>query len=101
MEGECLLVKVLGKFKLTDIPPALCSVLRVHIEVIFEIDANNVRAADKSSKSGSITITTKKGHPSKESIEYMACEAEGSAAEESAVGVRRTASVLRCSLHVW
>merc|ERR1719422_709747 len=73
-EGERPMTKdnhLLGKFDLTDIPPAPRGVPQ--IEVTFDIDANgilNVSACDKSTgKQNKITITNDKGRLSKEEIE--------------------------------
>merc|ERR1712054_729728 len=64
---------MLGKFELTNIPPAPRGVPQ--IEVSFEIDANGilqVSAADKGTgKSEKITITADKGRLSQEEIERM------------------------------
>tara|TARA_Y100001970_G_scaffold293091_1_gene437697 strand:- start:67 stop:2001 length:1935 start_codon:yes stop_codon:yes gene_type:complete len=69
---------LLGKFELTNIPPAPRGVPQ--IEVSFDIDANgilNVSAADKSTgHSEKITITNDKGRLSKEDIERMVSDAE-------------------------
>ena len=88
-EGERPLTKdnnLLGKFKLTGIPPAPCGVPQ--IEVTFEIDANGimkVSAADRGTgKSESITITNKKGRLTQEEIDRMVAEAETFAAEDEA-----------------
>jgi L1 cell adhesion molecule like protein len=71
---------LLGKFELSRIPPALRGVPQ--IEVTFNISANgilNVSASnDKTtSKSNRITITNNKGHLSKEEIEGMVQEVQG------------------------
>lgn len=86
-EGERSLTKdnnLLGKFDLTDIPPAPRGVPQ--IEVTFEIDANGimkVSASDKGTgKSESITITNDKGRLSQEDIERMVKEAEEFADED-------------------
>merc|ERR1712231_33627 len=80
-EGERAMTKdnhLLGKFDLTQIPPAPRGVPQ--IEVTFDIDANgilNVSAADKSTgKQNKITITNDKGRLSKEEIERMVNDAE-------------------------
>jgi molecular chaperone DnaK len=75
--------KTLGRFLLTDIPPAPRGVPQ--IEVTFDIDANgivHVSAKDKGTgKSQSITITSSSGL-SKEEIERMQKEAEMYAEED-------------------
>jgi L1 cell adhesion molecule like protein len=80
-EGERACTKdnnLLGKFELSDIPPAPRGVPQV--EVTFDIDANgilNVSASDKTTgKSNRITITNDKGRLSKEEIDRMVNEAE-------------------------
>ncbi|KAJ2453329.1 ATPase with role in protein import into the ER [Coemansia sp. RSA 2336] len=80
-EGERSLTKDnnrLGKFELTNIPPAPRGVPQ--IEVTFELDANGilkVGAIDKGTGKGeSITITNNKGRLSDEEIERMLREAE-------------------------
>merc|ERR1711871_883493 len=80
-EGERAMTKdnhMLGKFELTNIPPAPRGVPQ--IEVSFEIDANGilqVSAADKGTgKQEKITITADKGRLSQEEIERMVKEAE-------------------------
>ena len=80
-EGEHAMTKdnnILGKFKLTGIPPAPRGIPQ--IEVTFDIDANgilNVSAADKSTgRANKITMTNDKGRLSKEEIERMVQEAE-------------------------
>ncbi|KAJ2015766.1 ATPase with role in protein import into the ER, partial [Coemansia sp. S610] len=74
----------LGKFELTNIPPAPRGVPQ--IEVTFEIDANGilkVGAIDKGTGKGeSITITNNKGRLSDEEIERMVKEAEEFAEED-------------------
>merc|ERR1719199_1597972 len=79
-EGERSMTKdnhILGKFELTNIPPAPRGVPQ--IEVTFEIDANGilqVSAEDKGTgKSEKITITNDKGRLSQEEIERMVEEA--------------------------
>jgi len=86
-EGERAMTKdnhQLGKFELTNIPPAPRGVPQ--IEVTFEIDANGilqVSAADKGTgKSEKITITADKGRLSQEEIERMVREAEEFAEED-------------------
>ncbi|KAG0066481.1 ATPase with role in protein import into the ER, partial [Linnemannia elongata] len=68
----------LGKFELTNIPPAPRGVPQ--IEVTFEIDANGilrVSASDKGTgKTETITITNDKGRLTDEEIERMIKEAE-------------------------
>ena len=92
-EGERSLTKdnnLLGKFELTDIPPAPRGVPQ--IEVIFELDANGilkVSASDKGTgKHESITINNDKGRLSAEEIERMVEEAEKYAEEDKAVRER-------------
>ena len=92
-EGERARTKdnnLLGKFELSDIPPAPRGVPQ--IEVTFDIDANgilNVSALDKTTgKSNHITITNDKGRLSKEEIERMVNEAEKYKAEDEAVSAR-------------
>merc|ERR1711968_179708 len=89
-EGERAMTKdnhQLGKFELTNIPPAPRGVPQ--IEVSFEIDANDilqVSAADKGTgKSEKITITADKGRLSQEEIERMVQEAEEFAEEDKKV----------------
>jgi heat shock protein 5 len=76
----------LGKFELTNIPPAPRGVPQ--IEVTFELDANGilkVSAVDKGTgKAESITITNDKGRLSTEDIERMVEEAEKYAEEDKA-----------------
>src|SRR5699024_5216470 len=75
--------KTLGRFQLTDIPPAPRGVPQ--IEVKFDIDANgivNVSAKDKgTNKEQSITIKSSSGL-SDEEIDKMVKEAEENAEEE-------------------
>jgi heat shock protein 5 len=92
-EGERSLTKdnnLLGKFELTDIPPAPRGVPQ--IEVVFELDANGilkVSASDKGTgKHESITITNDKGRLSAEDVERMVEEAEKYAEEDKAVRER-------------
>merc|ERR1711871_1250995 len=89
-EGERAMTKdnhQLGKFELTNIPPAPRGVPQ--IEVTFEIDANGilqVSAEDKGTgKSEKITITAEKGRLSEEEIERMVEEAEQFAEEDKKV----------------
>jgi len=86
-EGERAMTKdnhLLGKFELSDIPPAPRGVPQ--IDVTFEIDANGilqVGAEDKGTgKSEKITITAEKGRLSDEEIERMVQEAEEYAEED-------------------
>jgi len=95
-EGERAMTKdnhQLGKFELTNIPPAPRGVPQ--IEVTFEIDANGilqVSAADKGTgKSEKITITADKGRLSQEEIERMVREAEEFAEEDKKTQGRITA----------
>ena len=88
-EGERTMTKdnnILGKFELTNIPPAPRGVPQ--IEVSFELDANGilrVSAADKGTgKTESITITNDKGRLTTEEIERMVAEAEQFAEEDKA-----------------
>ncbi|KAF2760180.1 heat shock protein 70 [Pseudovirgaria hyperparasitica] len=92
-EGERSMTKDnnnLGKFELTNIPPAPRGVPQ--IEVTFELDANGilrVSAADKGTgKSESITITNDKGRLTAEEIERMVEEAEKYADEDKATRER-------------
>jgi heat shock protein 1/8 len=80
-EGERGFTKdnhLLGRFDLTDIPPAPRGVPQ--IEVSFDLDANgilNVSAVEKGTgKTNKITITNDKGRLSKEDIENMVKTAE-------------------------
>merc|ERR1712152_54068 len=80
-EGERAMTRdnhILGKFDLTNIPPAPRGVPQ--IEVTFDIDSNgilNVSALEKGSgKAEKITITNDKGRLSKEEIEKMVSDAE-------------------------
>ena len=91
--------KTLGRFQLTDIPPAPRGVPQ--IEVKFDIDANgivNVSAKDLGTgKEQKITILSDSGM-SKEDIDRMVKEAEAHAAEDKAqkeaVDVRNTGDSL-------
>jgi len=93
LEGERAMAKdnhMLGKFELTNIPPAPRGVPQ--IEVTFEIDANGilqVGASDKGTgKSEKITITADKGRLSQEEIDRMVREAEEFADEDKKVAQR-------------
>ncbi|KAI2633385.1 heat shock protein 70 family [Xylaria nigripes] len=88
-EGERSMTKdnnLLGKFELTNIPPAPRGVPQ--IEVSFELDANGilkVSASDKGTgKTESVTITNDKGRLTPEEIERMVAEAEKYAEEDKA-----------------
>ncbi|KAI5814163.1 heat shock protein 70 family [Pyronema omphalodes] len=88
-EGERSMTKdnnLLGKFELTNIPPAPRGVPQ--IEVSFELDANGilkVSAADKGTgKSESITINNERGRLSQDEIDRMVAEAEKFADEDKA-----------------
>ncbi|KAF2998608.1 ATPase with role in protein import into the ER [Curvularia kusanoi] len=92
-EGERSMTKDnnnLGKFELTNIPPAPRGVPQ--IEVTFELDANGilkVGAVDKGTGKGeSITITNDKGRLTAEEIERMVEEAEKYAEEDKAIRER-------------
>lgn len=92
-EGERSMTKdnnLLGKFELTNIPPAPRGVPQ--IEVTFELDANGilrVSAIDKGTgKTESITITNDKGRLTAEEIERMVEEAEKYAEEDKATRER-------------
>ncbi len=75
--------KTLGRFNLTDIPPAPRGLPQ--IEVTFDIDANgivNVKAVDKgTNKEQSITITSSSGL-SEDEIDQMVKDAEANAEED-------------------
>ncbi|KAF9348675.1 ATPase with role in protein import into the ER [Mortierella sp. AD094] len=92
-EGERQMTKdnnQLGKFELTNIPPAPRGVPQ--IEVTFELDANGilrVSASDKGTgKTETITITNDKGRLSDEEIQRMIKEAEQFASEDQAIKER-------------
>ncbi|KAG0365197.1 ATPase with role in protein import into the ER, partial [Gamsiella multidivaricata] len=92
-EGERAMTKdnnQLGKFELTNIPPAPRGVPQ--IEVTFEIDANGilrVSASDKGTgKTETITITNDKGRLTDEEIERMVKEAEQFANEDQVIKER-------------
>ncbi|KAH3687274.1 hypothetical protein WICPIJ_001736 [Wickerhamomyces pijperi] len=87
-EGERAMAKDnnrLGKFELTNIPPAPRGVPQ--IEVTFALDANGlitVSAADKGTgKSESITIKNDRGRLSQEEIDRMVEEAEKYASQDA------------------
>ena len=87
LQGERVMAndnKTIGRFQLTDIPPAMRGVPQ--IEVIFDIDANgiiNVSAVDKgTNKQQSIKIEASSGL-SKEEIERMKSEAEANAENDN------------------
>ena len=86
-EGERAMTRdnnLLGKFELTNIPPAPRGVPQ--IEVTFDIDRNgilNVSAVDKSTgRENKITITNDKGRLSADEIDRMVREAEDYKAED-------------------
>merc|ERR1712045_739663 len=86
-QGERAMTKdniPLGKFELTNIPPAPRGVPQ--IEVTFEIDANgilNVKALDKATgNENEITITADKNRPSDEEINEMIESAKRFEAED-------------------
>nr|AAB81865.1 heat-shock cognate protein 70 [Dictyostelium discoideum] len=88
-EGERAMTRdnnLLGKFELTNIPPAPRGVPQ--IEVTFDIDANgilNVSAEDKSTgNKHKITITNDKGRLTAEQIEKMVKDAEMFKAQDEA-----------------
>ncbi|KAI0968269.1 heat shock protein 70 family [Xylaria arbuscula] len=92
-EGERSMTKdnnLLGKFELTNIPPAPRGVPQ--IEVSFELDANGilkVSASDKGTgKTETITITNDKGRLTPDEIERMVAEAEKYAEEDKATRER-------------
>ncbi|KAI3329966.1 heat shock protein 70 family [Ustulina deusta] len=92
-EGERSMTKdnnLLGKFELTNIPPAPRGVPQ--IEVSFELDANGilkVSASDKGTgKTETITITNDKGRLTQDEIERMVAEAEKYAEEDKATRER-------------
>ncbi|KAH9885043.1 hsp70-like protein [Xylariomycetidae sp. FL2044] len=92
-EGERSMTKdnnLLGKFELTNIPPAPRGVPQ--IEVSFNLDANGilkVSAHDKGTgKTESITINNDKGRLTPEEIERMVAEAEKYAEEDKATRER-------------
>ncbi|KAK9773147.1 putative Endoplasmic reticulum chaperone BiP [Seiridium cardinale] len=92
-EGERSMTKdnnLLGKFELTNIPPAPRGVPQ--IEVSFELDANGilkVSAHDKGTgKTETITITNDKGRLTQEEIDRMVAEAEKYAEEDKATRER-------------
>jgi heat shock protein 5 len=86
-QGERPMTKdnvLLGKFELTDLPPAPRGVPQ--IEVTFEIDANGILVVGAEDKANGamekITITADKGRLSEEEIERMIREAEEFAEED-------------------
>jgi heat shock protein 5 len=88
-QGERAMTKdniLLGKFELTNIPPAPRGVPQ--IEVTFEVDANSilsVSAADKATgHAEAITITADKGRPSDDDIAEMLRTAEEFAESDKA-----------------
>lgn len=92
-EGERSMTKdnnLLGKFELTNIPPAPRGVPQ--IEVSFELDANGilkVSAHDKGTgNTESVTITNDKGRLSQDEIDRMVAEAEKFAEEDKATRER-------------
>jgi heat shock protein 1/8 len=92
-EGERQLTKdnhLLGKFDLTDIPPAPRGVPQ--IEVSFDLDANSilhVTATEKGTgKSKDIKITNDTGRLSKDKIEQMIRDSEKYKAEDDAIKER-------------
>merc|ERR1711994_1120897 len=95
-EGERAMTRdnhILGKFDLTNIPPAPRGVPQ--IEVTLDVDANgilNVSAVEKGTgKAEKITITNDKGRLSKEEIERMVNEAERYKGEDDQQRERVTA----------
>merc|ERR1712217_829752 len=95
-EGERPMTKdnhILGKFDLTNIPPAPRGVPQ--IEVTFDVDSNgilNVSALEKGTgKAEKITITNDKGRLSKEEIEKMVADAERFKGEDDKQKERITA----------
>jgi L1 cell adhesion molecule like protein len=81
---------LLGKFDLSNIPPAPRGVPK--IEITYDIDANgilNVNAVDKTTgKSSKITITNDKGRLSKDEIERMVRDAEKYADDDKKIKER-------------
>merc|ERR1712184_138278 len=95
-EGERAMTRdnhILGKFDLTNIPPAPRGVPQ--IEVTLDVDANgilNVSAVEKGTgKAEKITITNDKGRLSKEEIERMVNESERYKGEDGQQRERVTA----------
>lgn len=92
---------LLGKFDLTDIPPAPRGVPQ--IEVTFEIDANSilqVSAVDKAAGvQNQITITNDQGRLSKEEIEKMLRDAEEFAEQDKLAKEKVDARKLPRFLH--
>ncbi|CAF1383928.1 unnamed protein product [Adineta steineri] len=104
-EGEHAMTKdnhLLGKFKLSGIPPAPRGVPQ--IEVTFDIDANgilNVSAVDKSTgRENKITTTNDKGRLTKDDIERMVSDAEKYNKEDNAPRERDAGAGMTSGGHV-